>query len=230
MESMKSAIKIFKELVLSGELNKKEDFDLYSSFIEIDVQEILSLFEEEFECKFLNFDDTVYLVPKLDGFILGQKPAEFRQYFGSNATQKDVYLGYYIIMYIFYEFYSGANRDPKKVDFIQINHLITKLDERFTRLESLDEEATEDLEEEYMINIQSSVKLWNALLTDHETKQKTKYNIIRKVCKILEDQKLVYIVEEQIRTTNKLDTLMRQYYLHADRLTSINRAFEEGAL
>jgi hypothetical protein len=172
----------------------------------------------------------VYLVPKLDGFVLGKKPSEFRQYFGSNATQKDVFLGYYIIMYIFYEFYSGANRDPKKVDFIQINHLISNLDERFTRLESLDEEATENLEEEYMINIQSSVKLWNALFTDHETKQKTKYNVIRKVCKILEEQKLAYVVEDQIRTTTKLDTLMRQYYLHAERLSSINQAFEEGAL
>lgn len=230
MESMKAAIKIFKLLVLNGEMNKKENFDLYSSFIDVNVQDILDLFEEEFECKFLNFDDTVYLVPKLDGFVLGQKPAEFRQYFGSNATQKDVYLGYYIIMYIFYEFYSGANRDPKKVDFIQINHLITKLDERFSRLESTNEEEIEALEEEYMINIKSSVKLWNALFTYHETRQKTKYNIIRKVCKILEDQKLVYIVEDQIRTTNKLDILMRQYYLHVDRLSSINSAFEEGVL
>jgi len=227
---MKSAIKIFKLLILNGELNKKENFDLYSSFIDSNVQEILALFEEEFECKFLNFDDMVYLVPKLDGFVLGKKPSEFRQYFGSNATQKDVFLGYYIIMYIFYEFYSGANRDPKKVDFIQINQLISKLDERFVRLETLNEEAVEDLEEKYRINIQSSVKLWNALFTDHETKQKTKYNIIRKVCKILEDQNLAYVVEDQIRTTSKLDTLMRQYYLHADRLTSVNRAFEEGVL
>lgn len=230
MEAMKSAIRIFKILIQNGELNKKENFDLYSSFIDNNVQEILSLFEEEFECKFLNFDEMVYLVPKLDGFILGKKPAEFRQYFGSTATQKDVFLGYYIIMYIFYEFYSGANRDPKKVDFIQINHLITNLDERFVRLESLDEKETDELEEKYMINIQSSVKLWNALFTDHETKQKTKYNVIRKVCKILEDQKLAYVVENQIRTTRKLDTLMRQYYLHADRLTSINCAFEKGVL
>jgi len=161
---------------------------------------------------------------------LGQKPAEFRRYFGSNATRKDVYLGYYIIMYIFYEFYSGANRDPKKVDFIQINRLVASLDERFARLEALGEEGMVDLEDEYMINIQSSAKLWNALFTDHESKQKTKYNIIRKACNILEEQKLAYIVEDQIRTTAKLDTLMRQYYLHADRLIFINRAFGEGVL
>lgn len=227
---MKSAIRIFKMLILNGEINRKENFDLYSDYIDSNVQEILSIFEEEFECKFLSFDDTIYLVPKLDGFILGIKPAEFRQYFGSNATQRDVYLGFYIIMYIFYEFYSGANRDPKKVDFIQISHLISKLDERFERLEVLNDEEIEDLEEEYMINIQSSIKLWTALFTDHESKRKTKYNIIRNVCKILEDQKLAYIVEEQIRTTPKLDALMRQYYLHVDRLNSINRAFEKGEL
>jgi hypothetical protein len=230
MEAMKSAIRIFKLLILSGEINRKEHFDLYSEYIDGNVQEILSIFEEEFECKFLNFDDTIYLVPKLDGFILGNKPAEFRQYFGSNATQRDVYLGFYIIMYIFYEFYSGANRDPKKVDFIQISHLISALDERFERLEVLNEVEIDELEEKYMINIQSSIKLWSALFTDHESKRKTKYKIIRNACKILEEQKLAYVVEEQIRTTPKLDALMRQYYLHADRLNSIRSAFEKGEL
>lgn len=189
---------------------------------------------------------------------------EIKRYFGSNATGRDVYLAYYIMMYIFYEFYSGKNRDPKKTDFIQVSHLINHLDERFERLYSLrrhsaDEElvgAKENqgnrsrfelnpnrfdlgkmnreeigkLEEEYSVNLASCVELWMNLLVDHESKRRTKTRIIESVVSILEDHRLAYMVENQIRTTKKLDVLMRQYYLNADRVKLISEAFERGEL
>ncbi|MCT4507753.1 MAG: DUF6063 family protein [Tepidibacter sp.] len=230
MNAVRVAIKMFKILVDKGEINRKDNFDLYSNYLDGDVQQILSCFEEEFEVKFLNFDDTIYLIPKLDSTILGLKPADLRRYFGSNPNQKDVYLGYYIIMYILYEFYSGENRDPKKIDYLQISYLIDRLDMRFDKFDKLDEEELNELEEEYSINIKSAIKIWTSMLVDHEIKRKTKYRMIINVCKILEEQKLAYVVEGEIRTTQKLDVLMRQYYLHADRVSGINQAFENGGL
>lgn len=230
MESMKSAVQIFKLLLSQGEFNRKEHPDLYSDYLEGEVQEVLSIFEEEFGCKFLHFDDTVYLIPNIDSDILGIQANELRSYFGSNATKREVYLGFYIMMYIFYEFYSGKNKDPKKMDFLQISLLIDRLDERFERLKGLAQEEIEELEEKYRINLASSIDIWSNMLVDHESKRKTKYNLIRNVCRILEDQKLAYIVEDQIRTTRKLDTLMRQYYLHAERAELINQAFDKGEL
>jgi len=50
------------------------------------------------------------------------------------------------------------------------------------------------------------------------------------VVKILEDNKLAYMVENQIRTTKKLDILMRQYYLSSERAKLINEAFERGEI
>jgi len=230
METVKSAIRIFKLLMINGEINRKEHFDLFNEYIDVDVQEILGIFEDEFSCKILYFDNIIYLVPEIDGFLLGAKPSEFRAYFASNATQKDVFLAFYIMMYILYEFFSGSNINPKKIDFLQINHLITKLDERFERLDKLDEKQVADLEEEFEINIRSNIEIWNALFTDHETKRKTKFNIIKNACRILEEHNLLYIVENQIRTSSKLDTLMQQYYLHSDRVKVINNAFEKGVL
>ena len=230
MENVKSAIQIFKLLIGQGEFNRRDYTNLYSDYLELEVQEVLSLFEEEFGCKFLHFDDTVYLVPNIDSEILGIKASELRNYYGANSTMREVYLGYYIMMFIFYEFYNGKNKDPKKTDFLQISLLIDHLDERFERLRGLEEDKVEELENTYRINLSTSIGIWANMLVDHDSKRKTKYNLIKNVCRILEDQKLAYIVEEQIRTTRKLDVLMRQYYLHAERVLLINEAFDKGDL
>lgn len=230
MEHVKSAIKIFKLLLAQGEISKREHSFLYSEYLESEVQEVLSSFEEEFEFKLLNFDDTIYLVPDINSQIIGVQPGELRRFFGSSATNKDVYLAYYIMMFIFYEFYSGKNKDPKKTDFIQVSRLINHLDERFDRLEKMDKEEIEHLQDEYSINLASCIEIWLNLLVDHETKRKTKIKTVEAVVKILEEHKLAYMVENQIRTTKKLDVLMRQYYLNADRVKLISEAFERGEL
>jgi len=230
MEHVRYAAKIFKLLIIQGEINKREQTFLYSEYLESEVQELLSVFEEEFECKLLNFDDTIYIVPNINSQVIGTQPGELRRYFGSNASNKDVYLSYYIMMYIFYEFYSGKNKDPKKTDFIQVSHLIDHLDERFERLQKMNKDEIEKLEEEYSVNLSSCIDIWMNLLVDHESRKKTKTKIIEAVVKILEENKLAYMVENQIRTTKKLDVLMRQYYLNAERVRLISEAFERGEL
>jgi hypothetical protein len=230
MEHVKSAVKIFRLLLAQGEINKREQAFLYGEYLEAGVQEVLSCFEEEFECKLLSFDDTIYLVPGINSQVIGIQPAEIKRYFGSAATSRDVYLAYYIMMFLFYEFYSGKNRDPKKTDFVQISHLVNHLDERFERLGKMSGEEMERLEEEYSVNLASCAEIWMNLLVDHETKRRTKTRIIEGVVGILEDHRLAYMVENQIRTTKKLDVLMRQYYLNADRVRLISEAFERGEL
>lgn len=230
MEHIKTAVKIFRLLLAQGEISKREQAFLYGEYLETEVQEVLSCFEEEFECKLLSFDDTIYLVPNINSQVIGVQPAEIKRYFGSNATGRDVYLAYYIMMYIFYEFYSGKNRDPKKTDFIQVSHLINHLDERFERLDKMSGGEIGRLEDEYSVNLASCMEIWMNLLVDHETKRRTKTRIIEGVVSILEDHRLAYMVENQIRTTKKLDVLMRQYYLNTDRVKLISEAFERGEL
>ena len=137
MEHVISAIKIFKQLLSQGEFNRREQAFLYSEYLEPGVQEVLSCFEEEFECRFLNFDENIYLIPNSDSRLIGVQPGEIRRYFGASATNKDVCLAYYIMMFILYEFYNGKNKDPKRTDFIQVGHLINRLDERFERIGNL---------------------------------------------------------------------------------------------
>jgi hypothetical protein len=52
MEHVISAIKIFKLLLLQGEFNRREQAFLYSEYLEPEVQEVLSHFEEELSAGF----------------------------------------------------------------------------------------------------------------------------------------------------------------------------------
>lgn len=230
MDNVRIAINILKHLMVKGEFNKKDDSLLYSDYLETEVQEVLDAFSEELEFKLLNYDDTVYFVPDIESEIFGINPNELRRYFGANSTKREVFLGYYIIMFIFYEFYNGKNRDPKKIDFLRISILIEHLNARFEKLEGLQEENIKEIEERYMINISASIGLWLSMIADTEGKRRTKYNIVKNVCKILEEHNLIFVVEDEIRTTRKLDILMRQYFLSDERVQSINDAFESGEI
>lgn len=230
MDNLKSAIEVFKQLMVKGELNRKDESLLYSTYLESEVQGVLDEFSEILEFRILHYDDTVYFVPNIDSEIFGINPNELRRYFGVNASKREVYLGYYIMMYIFYEFYNGKNRDPKKIDFLRISHLIEHLDERFERLNEYNEDEIRAIEEDVKINLSSSKDLWLSMIADTEGRRKTKYNIIKKVCEILEEHNLAYMIEDEIRTTRKLDILMRQYFLNVDRVMLINDAFERGEI
>ena len=81
MEGYQSAIQIFKLLVNQGEFNRRDNPGLYSEYLDAEVQEALVVLEHEFTCKFLHFDDTVYLVPGIDSEILGIQPAELPKLF-----------------------------------------------------------------------------------------------------------------------------------------------------
>ena len=97
-------------------------------------------------------------------------------------------------------------------------------------ISKMDREEIGKLEEEYSVNLATCMELWMNLMVDHESKRRTKTRIIENVVSILEDHRLAYMVENQIRTTKKLDILMRQYYLNADRVKLISEAFERGDL
>ena len=62
---------------------------------------------------------------------------------------------------------------------------------------------------------------------DEENKKKTKYAVVRRICKLLENEKLIYLIDEdnEIRTTRRLDDIMSYYYLNDSRLDEINKIF-----
>ena len=128
--------------------------DLFIEYLNPEVQEVLSEIEEEMDCKILKINNTIYLLPNYDNSLLGFRNKDHREWIGANARLSDVYLSYYITMFILYKFYGGKNKNPKQMEFIRIMSLIDELDQRFEAILKRDSEEVMAEEEELNINDQ----------------------------------------------------------------------------
>lgn len=232
MNNTKIAIKIFRILLENGQLDREEYSDLFIEYLNSEVQEIINVFEEEMDCKVIKLNNTIYLLPNYDNGLLGFKNKDFREWIGSNARLSDVYMSYYITMFILFKFYGGKNKNPKQREFLRINTLIEELDNRFEGILKQNKEQTVLKEEELSINLISIAEAWNQKITLEDNKRTTKFGTVLRILSLLEQEKLIRLMEEkkEIRTTKKLDDLMTYYFLNDSRINELNSIFtdEEG--
>lgn len=227
MNKVKIALKIFRILIEQGELSRGEYGDLFVEYLDSEVQSILNSFEDEMDCSIKKIGNTLYLLPDYDNSILGFKNKDWREWMGSTANNVDVYLAYYITIFILFKFYGGKNKNPKRLEFLRIVNLIDELDRRFDSLLLEEESEIKNKEEELGLNILKIARYWKEKIVDEENKKKTKYAVIRRICKLLENEKLLYLIDDdnEIRTTRKLDDIMTYYYLNDSRIEEINSIF-----
>ena len=227
MSNIKTSIQIFKVLLENGQLDREEYSDLFVEYLNTDVQEILSDFEEEMECKIIKINNTIYLLPNYDNNLLGFRNKDFKEWIGANARLSDIYLSYYITMFILCKFYGGKNKNPKQREFIRVMTLIDELDQRFEAILNQNNEEIIDLEEELSVNLITIAEIWSQKITHEENKRTTKYGTILRICSLLEQEKLIRLMEDkkEIRTTKKLDDLMTYYFLNDSRIEEINSIF-----
>ena len=228
MSEVKTALQIFRILLEDGQLDRDTNDELFIEYLNPEVQETLNNFEEEFFCSIIRVNNTIYLIPSSSNSFLGFRSKDFREWIGSNARLSDVYLSYYISMYILYLFYGGKNKNPKQREFLRIDSLIDELDRRFELVLKSDSGNMEMLEEQYSINFIKIAENWDSKKGYEENKRTTKYGTAMRICRLLEQEKLIKIIddEKEIRTTKKLDDLMIYYYLNDSRIQEINDIFE----
>ncbi len=233
MNDVKTAVKIFKILLENGQLDREEYSDLFIEYLNSEVQEILNNFEEEMDCKIIRVNNTIYLLPDYDNGLLGFKNKDFREWIGSNSRLSDVYLSYYITMFLLFKFYGGKNKNPKQREFMRVNTLIDELDNRFEDILKQNQEHVIAKEEELSINLISIAEAWSQKISFDDNKRTTKFGTVLRICSLLEQEKLIRLIEEkkEIRTTRKLDDLMTYYFLNDSRINEINSIFaeEEGS-
>ena len=229
MEHTKLALQIFRVLLEKGQLDRESDSELFIEYMNPDVLDILNQFEEEMECKIIRINNTIYLLPDYDNNVLGFKTKDMREWIGANARLSDVYLSYYIVMFLLHQFYGGKNKNPKQREFIRISTFIDELDKRLSSVLEMGEEAA-NLEEKYSINFIKLAESWDSRRSYEERKLTTKHGFVIKICRLLEQEKLIRFVDEEkeIRTTRKLDDLMLYYYLNDSRIIEINSIFGGG--
>jgi len=229
MDQIRLALQIFRILLEDGQLQRETNSELFIEYMNSEVQEALNQFEEEMECKILRINNTIYLLPNYDNNVLGFKTKDMREWIGSNARLSDVYLAYYIVMFLIFEFYGGKNKNPKQREFMRISTLIEEIDKRLSSVIEMGEAAV-SIEEKYSMNFIKIAESWDSRRSYEERKLTTKHGFVIRVCKLLEQEKLIRLVddEKEIRTTRKLDDLMLYYYLNDSRVNEINNIFTGG--
>lgn len=229
MSNLNTALKIFKKLLDRGQLDRETDSDLFLEYRNAEVRSALAEMEEELEFRIIEAPSTLYLVPEGGNSLLGFVSKDLREWVASDARLLDSYLLSYIVMVILYLFYGGKNRNPKQREYLRISKLSEELDHRFARALA-DEERTAGLEEQYGLNFIRMAELWEAKQDFEERARKTKTGTILNVCRLLERQNLLRIVdnEREIRCTRKLDDLMLNYYLSDSRVDEIHALFAGG--
>ena len=228
-DTLQKALKMNKKLLAQGEIRKQQDKALFEYYMEnVEVREILENFERELEFRIITTPRTLYFVANIENKILSFSLRELREAIKPDAKLIESFLLCYIIMFILYLFYGGKNADPKQAEFLQLKDIVHALDERFSKIE---EDAKRLLEEDYSINFQNIADEWNAKQIDGVGRNTRKY-MVKKACDILEKEKLVFYPngerDIEIRPEEKLDCLMRYYYLSEDRIKEINQIFMIG--
>ncbi len=225
---IKSALKIYYKLLEDGQIDNKNDSELFFEYRKDEVRELLYQFEEELEFKLLDVGNTVYLIPNLENDILGYSMKDFRENIASNATLTEAYLQSYIFMTIFFLFYGGKNTNPIQREFVLTRDLIEYLDSRMqTYVDSREESET--MEEKYSINFLRVAEFWLSKQVLSEGSRKTKVGTILKAYSQLEKEKLIRVLEDgnQIRREKKLDDIFIYYYLDENRIKEIQSIFEK---
>lgn len=226
---MEQALKIYRTLLEQGEINRQKDRELFQAYTEHpEIKNILEKFEIELGFRIVETPRTLYLVANIENKVMSFSLRELREAIKGDAKLIDTFLICYIIMFILYLFYGGKNADPKQADFLQLKDIVSALDERF---EKIDEDAQSLLEEDYSINFRNIADEWKSKIADGSGRATRRY-MVKRACDILEKQKLVFYPNgengEEIRPEEKLDNLMRYYYLLEDRIKQLNQIFMIG--
>lgn len=223
---MNRALHIYKKLLSDGQINDKVDPEYFTNYKDPDVRTLLTEFEKELGFRIIEAKHTVYLVPNSDNDLLSFSLKDIRESISSSARQVDAFLQCYIIMVILHLFFGGKNYDPKQIEFLQIKDIVQKLDEKF---DTAAEGKMDELEERYSLNFRHIANQWRAKAAVHDGKRTTKNEIVLKACRLLIQQKLMDFRdnEREIKTTKRLDDLMRYYYLDEKRVVEITAIFQE---
>lgn len=230
MDHTRIAMQIFRELLDKGQLDRETNNELFLNYMNQEVQEVLDMVQEEVDCHILRLNNTIYLIPEYDNLFLGYRNKDMREWLGgANPKQSDVFLAYYIVIFILHLFYGGKNKDPKQREFLRVTTIIEELDSRMRKALE-DEENTAVLEEKYSMNFKKTAENWDSRKAYEERRQGTKHGFTMRVLRLLVQERLLRISddEKEIRATKKLDDLMLYHYLNDSRVQEIQNIFMGG--
>lgn len=219
---MRDTVRIMGQLMMKGNLNDRDDPELFSLASDEAVRQELEIFSEEWGFYLLRTVHDLYLIPLPENQMFSARLRELREHTASNARNLDAYLQCYILMVILWMFFGSRRSRAQRESALRIRDIVEKLDERFAS-----EEHQEDMEN-VQINFHKIAEKWKGSILMDEGR-KNKIEQVRTACRFLEKNKLVEFWDDgdEIRPKQRLIDLMTGYYLNDTRIDEIHAIFEK---
>jgi hypothetical protein len=224
LDEIKKATDIYVYLLEKGELKSELNKELFNVYSEQNVREILDGMAQQSDIYIRQIVDAIYLIPNIDNEFLGYKRSELKVAILGRQSEfrlEDYYLSIYIIILILSEFYGGKGSTIKLKDSIELTFIENTVSQR---LEPLTKKDVTELEGETKLAISVIANLWFSSANDDDyVKVRTRKWYVKKVCEFLKKEGLVNILDDiNVIPTIKLDRLVLNHLLNAERLSEIN--------
>lgn len=225
---LNTALEIFRFLLdHKGKMLNIDDPQLYDSFQNQEIRDILRDFESVFDVHFLNVNHAIYLIPGMHNKTFGYSWREYREDISSSTRTIDAYTIAYIQMYVCYEFYGSKNTaDPRQRDFIRIQQLTEDINHLFDNL-SKEVPSLSEIDSSHEMNFESVIENWNNKITRDNSSRTTKEGIVRTALTQFVNHGLLTVTDDEYRPTQEFEDKFIHYYLNEDRVQEINEIFEE---
>ena len=222
-EDIKKASDIFAWLLVNGELNNKNNKELYEEYLDENVQKILDILATSSNATISKLESYIYFIPNFDNTDFGYNRTELKKALigRSEVKNEEFYLASYMILVLFNEFYNGTGAYLKTRMYIDMADFEEAVTQRLTKHE---DKFYENVEEETKIPLSTIANYWKGLLLEDSNKAtRTKYWYINRVVEFLQKEKLIQLLNTtEIYPTNKMDMIVSYKMLDTDRLDEIN--------
>ncbi len=224
-DSVRKAFSLYMNLIEKSKITKKDDPEGFLAFEDPEISFITRIFEEESGIMILRSGDTLFFTPRTDNKFLGFTNEELRDNMGF-SNNSELYISYLIILSIIIKFYNGENYNNKVRSMLKVEELegfITLKLESFKAMEN-----GEQKDEELNFNFSTISRLWLEFPTyDEKIKsfsqsKGTKISFIYRTLRFMQEQGLINMDNDnEIYTTEKLDTMVISYYPESSRKKEI---------
>lgn len=228
-ETFSEAFILYQTLIQDKEISKRKHPEIYRSYFSPKVRDVIqNIIQRDGQVKIFHLDDTIYLLPELDNEVLTYTNEELRNVMKLNSN-KELYMAQFIWINVLSEFYSEQfqfTNEPR--NFVKVEEILQKIEEYITHFNQMDEEELSELSHRYDMDLGGLIEVWNGLksmtegISDVRRAVKRDYGFLLKVLGFWENEKLVYIHNnEELILTEKMKSIAAYYYHHEDRIHRI---------
>jgi hypothetical protein len=118
-----NTMRVFKELMAKGYISREDNEIAYGYASDSEVESELEIMGRELDFTLHRVGGRIYLIPNQTNDLFLQNNVDFRKKIKSDARLDDIYLLYYVGIYVLYLFYHGSGKSPLSRDFIRIDDL-----------------------------------------------------------------------------------------------------------